>query len=275
MSEIKVGNIKLVYEVHGNGPPVVNINGTGLAAAQWWQLGFGQKLLNAGYQVITFDNRGIPPSDVPSPPYSVNQMAQDAIGLLEHLDRGPYTLMGSSLGGLITQTVALQRPDLAHAVVFIVGCGNFSALYRQYGRIFVELLEKDDPPQSVLTVLMLPFFIPPAQYANDTAVDEVLKIIPAFLPKDPVGLLGQHHADLRWSKEDHVQELTELKMPALAIANEYDVCFPPALVKEAVSRMPKGEYVEIPRAAHVTLNPDDREQGESAILQFLSRCSPS
>ena len=230
---------------------------------------------DAGYQVIAFDNRGIPPSDVPPPPYSVTQMAQDAIGLLEHLDRGPYALVGSSLGGLITQTVALQRPDLVHAAVFNFGCGNFSAFIRPFFLSMVELLEKGDPPHSVITALMLPIFIPPTQWANNTVVDEALKIIPTFLPKDIVGLLGQHHANLLWSKEDHVEELTGLKMPALAIANEYDMAFPPPIVKEAVSRMPKGEYVEILGAAHGSFNPNHQKRRDSAILHFLSRHASS
>ena len=148
MSEVQVGQVKLIYEVRGNGPPVVNINGTGAAAAQWWQLGLGQKLLDAGYQVITFDNRGIPPSDVPPPPYDVSQMAQDAIGLLEHLECGRYTLIGASLGGFITQIVALQRPDLIQSAVFLIGCGNIAAFSRPIFRSMVELLEKGDPSKS-------------------------------------------------------------------------------------------------------------------------------
>jgi pimeloyl-ACP methyl ester carboxylesterase len=275
MSEVQVGQVRLSYEVRGHGSPVVNINGTGRSAELWWQLGLGQKLLDAGFQVTAFDNRGIPPSDVPPPPYSVPQMAQDAIGLLEHLDCGPYILNGSSLGGLITQTVALQRPDSVHAAVFNFGCGNYSTFIRPFFRSWVELLEKGYPPHSVIGALMLPVFIPPTQWANNTAVDEALKIISAFLPKDTAGLLGQYHANLLWSKEDHVKELSGLKMPALAIANEYDMAFPPALVKEAVSRMPKGEYVEILGAAHASFNPNHQQQRDSAILQFLSRHAPS
>jgi pimeloyl-ACP methyl ester carboxylesterase len=275
MSEVQVGQVKLSYEVRGHGSPVVNINGTGRSAELWWQLGLGQKLLDAGYQVIAFDNRGIPPSDVPPPPYSVPQMAQDAIGLLEHLDRGPYALIGSSLGGLITQTVALHRPDLVQVAVFNFGCGNYSAFIRPFIRSWVELLEKGDPPYSVITALMLPISIPPTQWGNNTAVDEALKIIPTFLPKGPVGLLGQYHANLLWSKKDHVEELIGLKMPALAIANEYDMVFPPALVKEAASRMPKGEYLEILGAAHVSFNPKHQKQRDSAILQFLSHHIPT
>jgi pimeloyl-ACP methyl ester carboxylesterase len=242
-----------------------------MSARLWWESELTQNLLDAGYQVIAFENRGIPPSDVPPAPYSVSQMAQDTIDLLEHLDRGPYTLMGASLGGLITQTVALQRPSLVHTAVFINGCGNYSAFMRPYLRIFVELYEKDSPPHTVMTVLYLPLFIPPTQYANENMNEEVLKIIPAFFPENPMGLLGQYHAGLSWSKEDHVEELKGLQIPALAIANEYDVCFPPDCVKNAVSQMPKGEYVEVTGATHVDLNPENKKKRNSSILQFLSR----
>ena len=271
MGEVQVGRVKLVYEVHGNGPAVVNINGTGLGTAQWWQLALGQKLLDAGYQVITFDNRGIPPSDVPPPPYTASQMAQDTIGLLEHLECGPYSLIGASLGGFITQTVALQRPDLVKSAIFLVGCGNMAPFSRPFMRSMIELLEKGDPSKSVLTTLLLPYFISPTHWADEPAVDSAFELISAFLPPDRVGLLGQFHADLSWSLEDHMEELADLKVPALAIANEYCPVSPPALAKEAVSRMPNGEYVEISGAAHVSRNPDHQEKRDSAILQFLSR----
>ena len=275
MTEIKVGNVKLVYEVHGNGPPVVNINGTGVAAAQWWQLGLGQKLLDAGYQVITFDNRGIAPSDVPTPPYTVSQMAQDTIGLLEYLECSPYILIGASLGGLITQTVALQRPELVRSAVFVIGCGNIAPFSRLIMRSMVEVLEKGDHSKSILATLLLPTFITPTQWADQTAIDSAIELITVFLPPDPVGLLGQLEADLRWSSEDHVEELTNLKMPSLVIAHEYCSVFPPVLAKEAASRMPNSEYIEIKGAAHVTRIPEHQKKRDSAILQFLSRYSPS
>src|SRR5688572_10208369 len=109
MAEVVVGGIKVVYEVSGEGPPIVLVCGTGQQAEMLHSFGAVGGLLEAGYQVITFDNRGIPPSDVPPPPYTVEEMAEDTIGLLEHLDRGPYVLHGTSLGGLIVQTVALKR----------------------------------------------------------------------------------------------------------------------------------------------------------------------
>jgi pimeloyl-ACP methyl ester carboxylesterase len=102
MAEVRVGGVNLSYEIRGEGPPVLLICGTLQPAASWWMI-CGQALVDAGRTVIAFDNRGVPPSDVPLPPYTVEQMAHDAIGLMDHLALGPYDLIGASLGGLIAR----------------------------------------------------------------------------------------------------------------------------------------------------------------------------
>ena len=72
-------------------------------------------------------------------------------------------------------------------------------------------------------------------------------------------------------KEDHVNELAGLKVPVLAIANEFDIYFPPSFVQKAVSKIPNAEYVEIKGAPHVAMNSEDRGKIISAVLDFLSR----
>lgn len=131
MPNVKVGDINLSFEVEGEGPPLVIVNGGGASVAQMKEIGAtDQKILEAGYKLIRFDNRGIPPSDAPSPPYTINQMADDTIGLLEYLDSRPYNIMGRSMGGLITQKVALKRPDLVNSAILISGIGNQPVLQR-------------------------------------------------------------------------------------------------------------------------------------------------
>ncbi len=140
MADVVVDGVRLVYEMQGDGPPVLLIAGTGMPAAMWSMLATPH-LLGAGYSVVAFDNRGIAPSDIPPPPYTVEEMAGDAIGLLEHLDLGPVAVLGASLGGTIAQNVALRRPDLVGAAIFMVGVGRVSALGAATIRALIELLE--------------------------------------------------------------------------------------------------------------------------------------
>src|SRR5438552_1254442 len=67
------------YAVEGEGEPVGLISGTGMPPEQW-QLGLGPDLVTRGYRVITFANRGIPPSDCPPAPYTIADLAADTAG---------------------------------------------------------------------------------------------------------------------------------------------------------------------------------------------------
>src|SRR5688500_6876944 len=119
MGEVAVDGVRIAYDVQGDGPPVLLIAGTGMPAAMWSVL-IAPHLLDAGYRVITYDNRGIAPSDVPPPPYTVEEMAGDAVAVVEGVGGGPVAVMGASLGGTIAQELTLRRPDLVAAVIFMV-----------------------------------------------------------------------------------------------------------------------------------------------------------
>jgi pimeloyl-ACP methyl ester carboxylesterase len=269
MPDVVVNGVRLAYETQGDGPPVLMVGGTGQRAESWWIFG-GQALLEAGYQVTVFDNRGMPPSDVPPPPYSVDGMAADAIGVIEQLGLGPCVVMGASLGGLITQRVALTRPDLVRAAIFLVGCGNFSKFASAWLSAHVKVLhagiEFNDEER---TVAVLQAMTPSPQWGDDATFDAVGAMASTLVFEDPQGELGQNEADVEWSRADHVAELAGLRVPALAIAGEYDWIFPPALVRQAVDRMPDGELVVIPGATHVAI--DKIGEVNTAIVDFLAR----
>jgi pimeloyl-ACP methyl ester carboxylesterase len=273
MAKVKVGDINLSFEVEGEGPPLVIVNGGGASVAQMKEIGTNdQKILAAGYKLIRFDNRGIPPTDAPPSPYTINQMADDAIGLLEYLSLGPYIIMGESMGGLITQKVALKRPDLVNSAVFIAGIGNSPVFAKIISQAYLDLLEDPDIPTSILKALMLIISIPPYHWDNDDIVSPTLEMLSGFISvSSNQNVLGHSTAACNWMKEDHVSELANLKVPVLAIANEFDIYFPPSFVQKAISKIPNAEYVEIKGAPHASMSPEHREKIISTALNFLSR----
>src|SRR5476649_796917 len=62
MAVAKVNGIEIAYEVHGEGEPLVLVCGTGQRADSWSFLGMVTEPVEQGYQVVTFDNRGMAPS---------------------------------------------------------------------------------------------------------------------------------------------------------------------------------------------------------------------
>ena len=273
MAEAIVNGVKLVYDVRGSdGTPVVLICGTGQPAVSWEMFG-RQPLDAAGFRTITFDNRGMPPSDCPPGPYSVAQMADDAIALMEHIGIGPYHVAGASLGALITQTVALRRPDLVRSAGLVVGGGNICLAANIRTGAVAAVLRAGGPAADVAyQATMLDAMLTPAQQRDDDAVRAALTMVEGLFGSwgEP-GRLGQIEADVAWGGEDHLDELDGMRVPCLVIANEFDAFFPPALLRQAADRIPDSEFIEVPDVPHVGFDPAALAKVGDALTDFFRR----
>jgi pimeloyl-ACP methyl ester carboxylesterase len=268
MSFAEVNGVRIAYESEGAGTPVVHLSGSG-QPAEVWELQTVPALLDAGLRTVILDNRGTPPSSAPDPPYTVADMAKDTVGLIEHLNLGAVHLIGYSMGGLIAQTVAIERPDLVLSAVFLQGCGNISPAAAPQLEAAVELYGIDPPPWAALRCLALDEVLPPPLWHDRQATSHALELTAGMTADVSVaGLIGQNTACLAWAREDHLTELRGLGVPALVVAAEWDRVFPPALVRQAAETIPSARYVELDGAAHV---PAGRSRDVAAeITRFLT-----
>ncbi len=118
MPSVQVGACRIAYERSGSGPDVVFIAGGGDAGSRWhrYQIPW---FVAAGFRCTTFDNRGVGATVAPDPPWSASDLAGDVIGLIEALCDPPVALVGHSMGGIVAQQVAIERPDLLRCAVLI------------------------------------------------------------------------------------------------------------------------------------------------------------
>jgi 3-oxoadipate enol-lactonase len=108
--------VKLHWEdTGGAGPPVLLIMGLGMNATSWWRT--VPVLTDAGLRVIAFDNRGVGRSERTTGPYTVAQMADDAVSVLDDAGVERAQVYAISLGGMIAQEVAVRHPDRVMALV--------------------------------------------------------------------------------------------------------------------------------------------------------------
>lgn len=108
MPEARIGEIQINYEEYGEGTPLVLILGLGQDLATW---GFQVSEFSEHFRVIAFDNRDAGGSSRCNKPYTTETMAGDTIGLMDHLGIERAHLLGTSMGGMIAQQVALIFPE--------------------------------------------------------------------------------------------------------------------------------------------------------------------
>jgi len=118
MPEVPVNGVRLYYEEHGQGDPILCIHGTSSSAMVWRPAAIDE-LATLG-RVICYDRRGCTRSERPAPyETSVAQHAEDAMGLLQALDAVPAVLIGRSYGGETAVELALRHPRTVRALVLL------------------------------------------------------------------------------------------------------------------------------------------------------------
>lgn len=103
MEKLTIGGTTLAYEDQGKGDVVVLLHGFCGSSAYWEQV---MPLLTKHNRVIAPDLRGHGLSDAPLGAYTIEQMADDVAGLMKELSVDKYTLLGHSMGGYVTLSLA-------------------------------------------------------------------------------------------------------------------------------------------------------------------------
>ena len=157
--------ITLEYDRQGSGEPVLLVMGLGGQLIDWPD-DLVAHLLDGGYEVIRFDNRDIGLSTMTdwTPPgrlrallaflfrrklkgvgYTIDDMADDAAGLLDALDLDSAHVVGISMGGMIAQALAIRHPQTVRSMCSIMSnTGD-----RKHGNVSVSLMRQVGPPRRV------------------------------------------------------------------------------------------------------------------------------
>jgi 3-oxoadipate enol-lactonase len=258
------GPSRLHVEVHGDGPPLLLVQGLGYAVWAWAQQlpAFAER-----WRVIAFDNRGAGRSWKPPGPYSIDELADDAAAVLgEHAD-GPAHVLGFSMGGYIALTLALRRPELVRSLVLAAtSAGGVGAT---------------PIPDSTREVWLANAHLPPPEYARRTMhlgfapgwSDEHPDDYEAFLrarleyPTPPEAWAAQYDAAQRFM--DSGVPVEEIGVPALVLHGDADRIVPVENGRVLAARLPNARLVELPERGHLALL-EDPDAFNRAVVAFLS-----
>jgi len=157
LQRVPANGIEVAYETFGErgAPPLVLVMGLGTQMIAWPDE-LCEDLAERGHFVVRFDNRdagasthlhGVPAPHAAQvlarrrrPPYTIDDMADDTIGLIDALDVGPVHLVGVSMGGFISQTVAVRKPDRLRSLTLIMTSTGSRRVGQADPRLFGRLI---------------------------------------------------------------------------------------------------------------------------------------
>jgi 3-oxoadipate enol-lactonase len=265
------GDTELYWESTGAGAPVLLVMGLGMTATGWWRT--VPVLAEAGLRVLAFDNRGVGRSGRPPGPYSVAQMADDAVAVLDAAGEASAHVYGISLGGMIAQEIALRHPGRVRALV--LGCttpgGERAVPAAPETLAFFQ--RRAEMPAEEAVWASVPYNYGPATRRDHG--DRIAQDIAQRLrfPIEPEPYRAQLAAALGHDTHDR---LGQISVPTLVVHGTADVMVMPANGRLLAEAIPGAELLEGPGAGHlyVTDAPDlDRAVG--VFLTARSKPDPS
>ncbi len=259
MPTARVNGIRLYYEVHGQGEPLLLIAGIGYGTWLW-----GKQIpeLSKYFSVIAFDNRGVGRSDKPDSEYTVPLLASDAYELLRALGVKRASVLGVSLGGFIAQQLALDHPEIIHKLVLCSTSFGGPNMILPKGEVlqFMAFGAGKETFQKGLELVFPPEFLKknPQEIAQLTAPMR-------RNPQPRYAYLRQFMAPLNFTSEPRLHELT---MPVLVLAGEADQVVPVENSRLLAQKLPNAHLVTFPGAGHLFFV-ERPEETNRIILDFL------
>ena len=271
MPEVRLPGVTIAYDVFGpaTGEPVVLVCGLSQPALGW-HFAMMPALTEAGYQVVTFDNRGVAPSSAPPAPYTVDEMVDDTIGLLDHLGLEAVHIVGYSMGGWIAETLAFRSPERVRSAVFIGSCNVGTSWEKAITTVERDLARLDNELPKWFNAVETMRYLPNHELQQDEVVDQWLALIGDMEPWTNPGRLGQYEAALSWSLDvQRTRRWPQLSRPCLVLSFEHDVDSPPARARQAADTIPGAQFVELAGASHLGVFTHSAEVS-NAVLGFLA-----
>lgn len=266
MPIVKVGDVSIYYEVHGDGEALVLIMGLGGSSA-WW---FRQvPLFSRQYRVVAFDNRGTGQSDKPDVPYTMEMMVGDLAGLLEGIGLDAAHVFGVSMGGMIAQHFALRYPRRVTSLILgCTTCGGPHSIMSDaedkgpfHDMARLRRLTPEERARETLPFVMSQEFI----NKNPGLIQQLMaKMMEHVTPLH--GLIRQAEAMVG---HDTYERLSEIEVPTLVIAGDADK-LPVENSRLLASRIPHAELVILKNMGH-GFNIEAADETNKAVLDFLRR----
>lgn len=260
--KVKANGIEMHYTLDGpEGAPVVTLSHSLATTLAMWDP--QTPALTARHRVLRYDTRGHGGTEAPAGAYSLDLLADDAVALLRALGIARTHWVGLSMGGMIGQTLALERPDLVASLAL---CDTSSRVPPEARPTWTDRIRTAETQgmEPLVEPTIGRWFTPGFVSSRPEVVDPVRAMIRSTSPR---GYVGCCHAI---SALDLTDRLGAIAVPTLVVVGEEDLGTPVAASRAIQERIPGAELVILKSASHLS-NIEQPGAFTSALTSFLGR----
>ena len=264
--ETEGGVVMRVVE-DGAGPPLLLIPGGDSPAEAYVQL---VAHLRDAYRCISYDPRGVGDTVAPPGPWTIEAMAANAAAILERLCDGPAAVSGLSMGGLLTQAVAIDFPELVRVAIPMGTAAHIDWFTRDWMQAEIDLRRAGIalPPDFMAPHYAV--FAYPAKALHYPAIWAEVKAAYAsrFVDRAPQDTIDQWQACLDY---DCRARLPDCPVPFHVVAFSEDVQTAPSMCRVVSDLARDGTFHEMPGLGHVSLNRHRPDLVADKLRDILAR----
>jgi len=256
----KANGIDVYYEIHGKeGAPWLTLSHSLACSVRMWDEQIAS--FKDRYRILAYDTRGHGQSSAPAGDYTLEQLADDLKGLLDHLQISKTHYCGLSMGGMIGQTFALKYPGILQTLVL---ADTSSRIPPEVGPVWEERIKvaQTQGMQALVQPTLERWFTAPYRSAHPETMQRVGKLI----ADTPVpGYVGCCRAI---PKLNLTARLKEIKVPIQIIVGADDQGTPVAMSQAIHDNAPGSRLDILPNAAHLS-NIEQPQAFDRALAEFL------
>ena len=268
---LTAGGVTMRVVIEGNGPDIIFIPG-GDQTAEGYSQQFAR--LAQDFRCISYDPRGAGDTVSPPAPWTMGDYAQDCAAIIDEFCGGRAIVCGLSLGGLVTQQVAIDFPDKVSLAIPMGTSAHIDGFTRDWMQAEIDIRKAGiELPDYFLAPHYAPYAFP-AKALHDP--DLWAEIKPAytvrFANRDPKDLIDQWQACLDFDCRD---ALKTCPVPMHVISFSEDVQTAPSMCKVVSDLAPNGVFHEIPGLGHVSMARHKPDVVATKIREIILSIAPS
>lgn len=264
MPKAPVGDIEIHYEEAGVGEPLLFLSGLGRNLGSWALV---VRQFQERWRCISYDHRGVGRSSVPPGPYSIEQLADDAAGLLDTLAVEAATCIGVSMGASVLQALSYRHPEKVAKAVLVSAFPNYTPV--QHAWLDANLALRDSAASAEAAFVMnMPWVFTPRILSSHQGAVRYAEL--SLQDPHPTPIEGYRAHAQATRTFDSLKGLPGVQAETLVLVGAEDILTPVSQSVEIASAIPNATLQVLPRGGHgmVAEYMDDVVR---AIKRFIER----